>query len=443
LEVFCFVVGSPILPALPEDADPFESQGADDCIEVLVSLLMMPDEGLCPVAVFPAFSCPFVEGLSQEVVAAHAAEDASAFAALIGDGGHAAKGGEAGCTVAVGGVLGKGGKEPGGEGGTGSGEVAEEGVFGLLGAERFDGRIVFLDRAVEDFDLIEDEVHLQLGRLNDVGIVGKRDEVFDDGEALLEPFLAATAMAVEEGLKGTFPRTFKSLGSGPAPQEVEVHTSPYVFVEHEDGLRVITFEQGLEPVGKRGALVNEAATGFTKGLEVPQVPGCEASGSEFGMMPIDKVGDVAGIRLIGSGAGDHERLAVRPGGRRIDAVDGDTCFGGEEGDQVGSRLFEGHGDVSIREAVPQLDPPLVESFGRGGDGFLRSLSGGWLESADGESGIGAVDADDQVEDLFWSLKVHRFSSKVLSSSFAEELTTGDGNREGCLLAPFSEESFVL
>jgi hypothetical protein len=428
LHVFGVVVSNPILPALPEDADPFESQCANDRIEVLVSPLVMSDKSFGPVAVFPAFSAPLIQGLSQEAVAAHAAEDPAAFTTLIGDGSHAAEGGEAGGVLAMGSMLSEGGEEPGGQGGTGSGEVLEEGVFGVLEAELLNGQIVFLDRPVEDFDLVEDEVHLQPGRFDDVGIVGERDEIFDDGETLLEPFLATAAMAVEEGFQGAFPRTHEGLRGGPAAQEVEVHRSPDVLVEHENGLGVIAFEECLQAVGKGGALVDKAAPGFAEGLEATEVTWGDSRRSELGVMPIDEVSDVAGVGLIGSGAGDHQRLPVGPGGGGIEAVEGDPDLRGEEGDQVGRRLFEGHGDTGVGEAVPQLGPPLVEGLGRGGDGFFGSLPGGWLEGADGESGIGAVDADDQVEGLFWSLKVHRFSNKVLSGSFAEEPTTGDGNR---------------
>ena len=59
-----------VLPASPEDADPFVGKRTNDGVEALAFFLTLPHEGLRPDRVFPGFLAPFNEGLARVIVAA-------------------------------------------------------------------------------------------------------------------------------------------------------------------------------------------------------------------------------------------------------------------------------------------------------------------------------------------------------------------------------------
>lgn len=294
----------------------------------------------------------------------------------------------------MGSMDGKSGKESGSERWSCAGQVFEESVLGVPGADLVDGRVVFGNGAIEDFDLIEDEFHFHHCRLDEVEVFSERDEVLHDGQTLDEAALTTAAMAAKECFQSALSCSFEILGRGPSPEKIEVHRSPDVLVEYLDCLGIVVFQECLQPVGESGSLIDKAAPGFAKCLKTAQVPLNQVIGGEFGMVAFDEVGNVTSVGLVGPSPRDNERLTMRPGGGWIEAVESDAWFGSEKGHEVGRRLFEGDGDFGIGEALAKLAPPLVKGFRRRGDLFFGSFTGGRLKRADSERGIGAIDSDD-------------------------------------------------
>ena len=52
-EVLRLVIGDLVVPAFPEDADPFVGEGTDDGVEALAFFLTLADEGPGPDGVLP------------------------------------------------------------------------------------------------------------------------------------------------------------------------------------------------------------------------------------------------------------------------------------------------------------------------------------------------------------------------------------------------------
>ena len=117
--------------AAPDDADPFLGEAPDDGMEVLTFLLLVFHVSARPGTVFPAFLGKLVEGLPEEVVAAHSSVDLVGFSALFGDGGHAGEGGHGGGIFAEGSVEREGREQARGEGLSGAGQGGKE--VGLIG----------------------------------------------------------------------------------------------------------------------------------------------------------------------------------------------------------------------------------------------------------------------------------------------------------------------
>src|SRR5688572_19260100 len=64
LEVTLVVVGLAIVPAAPEDAQPFESEAADDGMVRFLALFLMEVVGAGPVAITHADGSPLDQGLA-------------------------------------------------------------------------------------------------------------------------------------------------------------------------------------------------------------------------------------------------------------------------------------------------------------------------------------------------------------------------------------------
>ena len=65
-KVALLVVRSLVVPAAPEDADPFEGEGAQDGVVGFAGAALLVVVGVGPVAVHDGLSGPFDEALAQE-----------------------------------------------------------------------------------------------------------------------------------------------------------------------------------------------------------------------------------------------------------------------------------------------------------------------------------------------------------------------------------------
>src|SRR5215217_9474366 len=74
-----------VLPAFPEDADPFVSERADDGVERMAFGLAVAHERLGPDGVFPRLLGPLDEGLSGVIITAQTTVNFVHFAAFLGD----------------------------------------------------------------------------------------------------------------------------------------------------------------------------------------------------------------------------------------------------------------------------------------------------------------------------------------------------------------------
>jgi len=176
-QVVGFVVGGAVLPAFPEDADPFKGESAQDGLVAFAGALLLSVEGLGPDAAGHGLASPFDKTLPQELRTVPTPVHPHELAALFADGRDAGvflKRGGIGITRAVGA---KRSQEPRSKRWARAGQLSEQGGIGMSG-EGF-GNAVFqiLDRGLQWTQLGDQQRGLGDGHVDDRGVRGDGAEV--------------------------------------------------------------------------------------------------------------------------------------------------------------------------------------------------------------------------------------------------------------------------
>jgi len=385
-----------IFPAAPEDTGPFVGESTQGGLKAVAAGFALLEVGSGPDGMFDGFLGPLDEGLAGVFIAAESSVDFAHLSALVGDGRDAHGGGKVFGLVTAVCKTGERDVQTRRHDRTGAGQGLDQGGI-FLGSEQFsDGLVVAEESGVEGFELIDDDGDFE--QIGD-GFGGReRDEVFDHALAGFPAGGAAAAVFLEESFKfGQF-RFAQTLGRGPAAQEGKVDGAPDVFVHQGQRLRVVAFEDGLEPVGQAGAGVDKLAAALAEPVELFNFLGDGCPGLEFGAVVEDIESLVVGVGSVGAGMGHNQRTPVSPGGGGIERVDRRGLAGRKEGEQVGRGLFEGDQQTSTGMLGLKLGPPGVEVFGLKTDGILVNGAGLDVEQGNGSGFVGTIERDNQLGD---------------------------------------------
>jgi len=385
-----------VFPAAPEDTDPFIGEGSQGGLEAMAGGFALLEVRSGPGGVFDGFLGPLDEGLPSVFVAAQTSVDFAHLAALVGDGGDADGAGKVFGERAVLGVASEGDVEAGAEVGTCTGQGLDHGGVRTRGEALGNGLVITQQAAVESFELFNEGADFE--QIGEGLLRRERHEVLHDGLAGFPTGFASGAVLVKEAFERGESGLFEGLGRGPAAQEGEVHASPDIFVHERERLRVVAFKDGLEAVGQAGASVDKLAAPLTEPVELFNVLGHGRPGSEFRsvMEQVERL--VIGVRSVGAGVGDDQRLAVGPGGRGIKGVDRRRAASREEGEQVGRGLLEDDEQASVGMLGLEFGPPSVEVFGLQADDGLVNGAGLDVEQGNGSGFVGTVERDNQLGD---------------------------------------------
>ncbi len=127
-----------------------------------------------------------------------------------------------------------------------------------------------------------------------------------------------------------------------------------------------------------------------------------------------------GIFAVVFGAAGDEGLAELLHRDRIDRIEGDPLIGLQEEDQIAGGLFQANADAARRVSLAQLGQPIVEGFGRGRQRLVLDHAGAGVDEVEIGFGVGAIQADDQVQRM---VKIGcRHDGVGLSSSLPAGLT---------------------
>jgi len=145
LEIDNFIVGSASVPALPDDPDPFESQGADGGVVLFAfgALAVVVSAG--PEGVLNGLGGKLMKGLAKELGTKVTPTDAKLFAAALDDRSDAGEGDQFIGSLPATAIRAEGGGQPGSMDWTGAGESREQMVIVVGLAESFDMAVVFRD----------------------------------------------------------------------------------------------------------------------------------------------------------------------------------------------------------------------------------------------------------------------------------------------------------
>ena len=151
-----------------------------------------------------------------------------------------------------------------------------------------------------------DELDARDEAVDQRALVGEREGVGDEFEALGEEGLAAGAVAVVEGFEGGGFGLLEGLEAGPPEEKVGGQGTPELVATQLERLGKVLFEKGLEAIGESGAFVDDGAAVEDGLLESPGLGVLRAPGFEFVVVGEEQLGQVLGVLGVIFGATGDE-----------------------------------------------------------------------------------------------------------------------------------------
>ena len=231
------VVGGAVLPAAPDDALPFEGQGAHGRVmgRTLCPLLQVVSCG--PATPEDALLGVFVEALLVEFGAEIAAMNVTRASAALGDRRHAGVALHVARLRITLPLRTHGAQQARSEGGSGSRQAGEDGVILMLGVGLGDLFVEVGEGLLQELELAGDELDAQDEAVDDGALVGHGHGFVQEGQALFQESLAAGTVEIIEGFKGGGIAFANGLQAGPLEEKAGGQWAPEILAAQDQSER--------------------------------------------------------------------------------------------------------------------------------------------------------------------------------------------------------------
>ena len=341
------------MPTAPEDANPFEGQGANDDLVGHVLRAAAVIEGLGPEGMGNALSDPFDEGLAEEGRANETPVGPRLVAAALDDGSDTRAllhGGGIGEAVSV---LAEGREESGRERGASAGQRREYSVIRQLGGPGVNLGIETGDGLGQDADLREERLCQEPIRLDDGSVGGELTRGFDGVDPTLDEPGGADIVRLEKLDQGL---EVSPLGGGqgrPASDEVDEDVGVLV-AEPADDLWEVLFEGVGQAIDEPAAVIDEVATVLNQALESAHGgPFAAQWGQAVEVMTEQVEGEEGILGVVLRSTGRECSTVLREHGW-VDGEDDEEVVLEEGGDDGTAGELDADGDGPSTEAVLSL-----------------------------------------------------------------------------------------
>jgi len=373
-EVTGFVVGGAVLPALPEDADPFEGKCAQDGLMAFSGSLLLSVEGLGPDAARNGLADPFNKTLPQKLRAVPTPVHPHELAAFLADGCDARvflQRSGIGIARAIGAER---GEQAWGKRGSCTRQIDEQVGIGMSGEGCGDTVFQILDRGLQGTQLGDKQQGLSDGDVDD-GCVGGE---WPRGREVSKPFFnegrTARVVGLIEAAQSRRARSLHRGERGPAVQEVERERGIHFVSDQLEELGKVRLEHAAQLVGEEAAQVDRFASGIDEQLKPPGWFAITVQPAQAIAMVFEEREQNLGIGRIVLGARGNQSLAETGAGRRMHRIDLQPgMFKQSMDNSVAAGLdHDRHGLTT--EAFAHLIKPDMQSLRRSTDcsAFLRA-----------------------------------------------------------------------
>ena len=268
-EVAAFVIGRVVLPAFPEDADPFESEYTQDCLVAFACALLLSVEGLGPDRTRDGLTDPFNKTLSQELRAVPTPMHPHESTAFFADGRDAGVFLERSGIRVTRAIRAERGQKPRSQDRPRSRQLSKQSRI-WMGSEGL-GNAIFqiVDRGLEWTQLGDEQCGLGNGNVDDCGVCGKRSRGRDAGQSFLDQGRAAGVVGL---IKAPQSRRACRLNGGerwPPVKEVERERSVHFVSDQIEELRKMRLQGTAQLVSKQAAKVDRFSACIDEQLEPP------------------------------------------------------------------------------------------------------------------------------------------------------------------------------
>lgn len=319
-EVAGFVVGSVVLPAFPEDADPFEGECAQDSLMTFTSSLLLSVEGFGPDATRDGLTDPFNKTLSQELrtvpTPVHPHESAAFFADRR-DTRVFLKRSRVGIAGAV---RAKRSEQSRSKRGSCTRQIDEQVGIGMSGEGLRDAVFQILDRGLQGTQLSDEQQSLCDGNVDDGGVGGEGPRGRDASEAFLNQGRTAGVVGLIEASQSRRTRSLHRSERGPAVQEVERERRIHFVSDQIEELGEVRLQGAAQLVSEEAAQVDGFASGIDEQLETPGLFAVAVQAAQPITMVFEEREQNLRIRCIVLGAGRNQSLAEPGTGRRMHRI---------------------------------------------------------------------------------------------------------------------------
>lgn len=373
-EVAAFVVGSAVLPTFPEDADPFESECAQDGLMTFSSSLLLSVEGLGPDRTRDGLTDPFNKTLPQKFRAVPTPMHPHKPTAFFPDGRDAGVFLERGGVRVTRAIRAERGQKPRSQDRPRSRQLSKQSRIWVSGEGLGNAVFQILDRDLERTQLGDEQRGLGNGNVDDGCVRGKRSRGRDAGQSFLNQGRAAGVVGL---IKTPQSRRACRLNGGerwPSVKEVEWERSVHFVSDQIEELRKMRLHGAAQLVSKQAAKVDRFSACIDEQLEPPGLYAVAIQAAQPITMVFKEREQNLRIRCIVLGAGRDQSFAEPGTGRRMHRIDLQPGMFKQSMDNGVAAGLDYDRYRLAAEALTQLIKPGVQSLRRGTDrsSFLRA-----------------------------------------------------------------------
>src|SRR5712671_627193 len=362
-QIFVFIVSRTVLPAAPQNAQPFESDHTNGGPAAFAFGDLLIIEQSSPHALADGTLGKFDNTLVVKYRTSVTELNDSLTSAFLFDRSHPAETEQIIGGLEVSADRSESRCQSRSQCWTAAWQILEQPGLGVLDEDLLNPQVVMLDGLVERAQLLNQSFHLQLQRFDERWILSQGHRLFQGLQPLVDSLLRTAVMRIAEAAQDIGFGALELSQVWPAAQNLQRHRTAQVLSDHFQGRRIIAFESSTQAVTQAGAIVDESPASLH---QQSQLSGRHILNGQHAQpigMETNQLAQQIGVQGVILGPTDFEGSTIVGQAARIDRVNGQEVILHQRVEDRPAALFDGYRDAALWVLCMQLEKPRVQGLG--------------------------------------------------------------------------------